>query len=289
MPIHGPVLVAVDLTAEGDEALRQASVLAEGLQAELSVTHILPELHHARMLFPHLHRRDDADLQQIEHRVSAAVAAHVQSVTGRAHEAFRVLLDSGTSHAGVLRQAETCGAGSVVVPPGGSATQVVRHAQCPVLVARAGRGGGCILGATDLSDPAVPALEMAASESARRGLPLAVVHALDLTPPMAPAGMDMTLPMPMPSGEEKLQVQQAALAELRGALIGLGAKGEAVVAEGPAVSVVLAAARSLGAELLVIGTRGRTGLARLALGSVAEALIRDAPCSVLVVRLAGGV
>ena len=284
MPIHGPVLVVVDLTAEGDEALRQASVLAEGLQTELTVTHILPELHHARMLFPHLHQRDDADLQQMERRVGAAVAAHVQAVTQRDPEAFLVLLDSGTSHAGVLRQAEICGAGIVVVPPGGSATQVVRHAQCPVLVARAGQGG-CVLGATDLSDPAVPALDMAASESARRGLSLAVVHALDLTPPMAPAGMDMMLPMPMPSGEEKLQVQQAALAELRGALIGLGAEGEAIAAEGPAVSVVVATARSLSAELLVIGTRGRTGLARLALGSVAEALIRDAPCSVLVVRL----
>ena len=38
-------------------------------------------------------------------------------------------------------------------------------------------------------------------------------------------------------------------------------------------------------SLIVVGTRGRTGLARLALGSVAEAVINRAPCSVLVVPL----
>jgi universal stress protein A len=35
----------------------------------------------------------------------------------------------------------------------------------------------------------------------------------------------------------------------------------------------------------VLGTRGRTGLRRVALGSIAEAVVRDAPCSVLAVRL----
>jgi len=46
------------------------------------------------------------------------------------------------------------------------------------------------------------------------------------------------------------------------------------------------AASELPAQLLVMGTHGRTGLNRLiALGSVAEAVVRAAPCSVLVVRL----
>ncbi len=39
-----------------------------------------------------------------------------------------------------------------------------------------------------------------------------------------------------------------------------------------------------GADLLVIGTQGKTGLGKLILGSVAESIIRTAPCSVLVVR-----
>jgi nucleotide-binding universal stress UspA family protein len=64
------------------------------------------------------------------------------------------------------------------------------------------------------------------------------------------------------------------------------AKGGGLLREGPAVPAILSAAVELPAQLLVMGTHGRTGLSRLiALGSVAEAVVRAAPCSVLVVRL----
>ena len=41
--------------------------------------------------------------------------------------------------------------------------------------------------------------------------------------------------------------------------------------------------------MIVIGTHGRTGVDRLVMGSVAEKVMRDAPCSVLVVKLPKGV
>jgi len=43
-------------------------------------------------------------------------------------------------------------------------------------------------------------------------------------------------------------------------------------------------ARMMQADLLVIATRGRTGLARALMGSVAEQVVRHAPCPVLVIR-----
>ncbi|HTM46959.1 MAG TPA: universal stress protein [Polyangiaceae bacterium] len=43
-------------------------------------------------------------------------------------------------------------------------------------------------------------------------------------------------------------------------------------------------AQTVDAELVVVGTHGRTGFARLVLGSVAEAVVRNAPCAVLVIR-----
>jgi universal stress protein A len=51
----------------------------------------------------------------------------------------------------------------------------------------------------------------------------------------------------------------------------------------PAPEVVRFASE-FGCDLIVVGTHGRTGLARAALGSVAEAVVRSAPCPVLVVR-----
>ena len=53
------------------------------------------------------------------------------------------------------------------------------------------------------------------------------------------------------------------------------------VVEGDPADCIVAAAKQ--ADLVVVGTHGRTGLARLALGSVAESVLRRAPCSVLTV------
>jgi nucleotide-binding universal stress UspA family protein len=50
---------------------------------------------------------------------------------------------------------------------------------------------------------------------------------------------------------------------------------------------ILQYAKSANIELIIIGTHGRTGLARLALGSVAEAVVRAAPCPVLTVHSDG--
>jgi nucleotide-binding universal stress UspA family protein len=62
------------------------------------------------------------------------------------------------------------------------------------------------------------------------------------------------------------------------------ARGGGLLRKGPAAATILQAAEELPAQLLVLGTHGRTGLKRLALGSVAEKVVRGAHCSVLVVR-----
>lgn len=56
-----------------------------------------------------------------------------------------------------------------------------------------------------------------------------------------------------------------------------------VLAGSPAVEI-LQHAREACVDLLVVGTHGRTGLKHLVLGSVAERVVRQAPCSVVVVR-----
>jgi nucleotide-binding universal stress UspA family protein len=53
----------------------------------------------------------------------------------------------------------------------------------------------------------------------------------------------------------------------------------------PAEAIV-AAAKEEGCEMIVMGTHGRTGFKHLMLGSVAEQVVRAAPCPVLTVRAA---
>jgi universal stress protein A len=56
------------------------------------------------------------------------------------------------------------------------------------------------------------------------------------------------------------------------------------VAQGDAAEEIVRTAQEIGCDLIVLGTQGRTGLERLLLGSVAEAVLRTAPCPVLTVR-----
>ncbi len=56
------------------------------------------------------------------------------------------------------------------------------------------------------------------------------------------------------------------------------------VVEGDAAEVTLRLAKELHADLIVMGTHGRTGLGRLLMGSVAERVLREADCPVLTVK-----
>lgn len=57
----------------------------------------------------------------------------------------------------------------------------------------------------------------------------------------------------------------------------------AVVAGTPATEIVRFA-KEKGADMIIVGTHGRTGLRRVLMGSTAESLLREAPCQVLVVK-----
>ena len=50
------------------------------------------------------------------------------------------------------------------------------------------------------------------------------------------------------------------------------------------MSTILARAKALDVEMIIMGSRGHTGLTRLVLGSTAEKVVHGAPCSVLIAR-----
>ncbi len=132
-----------------------------------------------------------------------------------------------------------------------------------------------ILVGIDFSELSQEALAVARN-LAERWSP-AVVHALHVVPYV---DIDSPLPalkvQPASDGLERLT---AYLAE-RGLSDAVVARAEA----GPASTVLLAVATAIHADVIVVGTHGRKGIARFVMGSVAEAVMRAAPCSVLVVR-----
>lgn len=64
----------------------------------------------------------------------------------------------------------------------------------------------------------------------------------------------------------------------------LGGPVGSVLLGGQAASAITRFARDTGTDLIVMASHGRTGVRRLVLGSVAEQVLRTAPCAVLVVR-----
>jgi nucleotide-binding universal stress UspA family protein len=289
------VLVACDLSEASDEAIRQADAWARRCGARLSALHVVPNLLGMGALFPQSAVSDTATQLELETRAIDALVEHVVTVTGRPPEEIKAHVCIGPADVTIVQQAEVSHADLVVVGAtgrtglarmwlGSTAERVARLAHCSVLVARPSPPSGHVLAPTDLSDPALPGVHAAAEEARRRGAKLHVLHVVEMGPPAWTAGAGLPFgasPMPLPS--EALESMRTLAAEsLRALTAGLDA--DILVAEGPAETVIVRTAETLPAELVVVTTHGRTGLARVALGSVAERVVRAVHCSVLVVR-----
>ncbi|TMB32030.1 MAG: universal stress protein [Deltaproteobacteria bacterium] len=108
------------------------------------------------------------------------------------------------------------------------------------------------------------------------GLPVHVIHVLNPTPVIA---TDRVVPA---LSEDEIAPVRAALREVVEEL-GIVATTEVLLAASPATGILDAAVR-LKADLIVMGTHGRGGLRRVALGSVAEFVVRQARCPVVTLR-----
>jgi nucleotide-binding universal stress UspA family protein len=284
MTLNGPVLVALDLS-DADDALRQAHALAGALGAPLAVCHVLPDLSQVRVLFP----QDAGPLptsQTLTDRARAAITERVTRVTGHTPRPDAILIASGSPHGGIRTAAEQVGAGVIVLGPGRTAARLAHHPAWAVLVARPSAEGGCVIGATDFSDPALPALATAAREARRRKAPLRFLHAVDFDTSAMAVAWPAAAAWPTVDTTEALVT--SARAQLTQSLAHFDVAGDVVVVRGAAAAAIVDTAAHEGASLVVVGTRGRSGLPRLLLGSVAESVMRDAPCSVLAVPLHAG-
>ena len=87
-----------------------------------------------------------------------------------------------------------------------------------------------------------------------------------------------------PIDPAEAEARTKALAEAREYLEGRGVKGEYIEGNGNPADVLVEEAKESGADLIVVGTRGRNAARRLALGSVSTNVVQHATVDVLVVR-----
>ena len=133
-----------------------------------------------------------------------------------------------------------------------------------------------ILFTTDFSPAASTAVPFAAELTKRYG---ARLYALYVRPPVV---NPMTPPLSWVGLEEAAQIEDARHEkELANAFAGI--QPEILIKEGDIWSSLTAALEEKNIDLIVLGTRGRSGISKFVLGSIAEEIFRQAPCPVLTV------
>ncbi len=287
------ILAGCDLSGPSDHALERAIALAE--------------LHGARLVLVHAQAdaalggaTDSALVTQLG-EVSAAVRAAeatrldeklaelrarglATEVISRVGPPDEVLTTAATEERADLIVVGTHGhTGLARFLLGSVAATTLRRAPCDVLVVRGEPVRAVFtrpLVAVDFSPAGAKALARAA-EVLAPGTPVHVIHAWQL-----PAGSwGATL-----LGQARFPwntVRDAVLGSVQAQAAKLAAEHHTPPVElvqGPPAQVITEAAARGGHDLIVVGAHGKRGFRRLLLGSVAEATVSHAPCSVLVVR-----
>jgi nucleotide-binding universal stress UspA family protein len=135
-----------------------------------------------------------------------------------------------------------------------------------------------ILVPTDFSEPAERALETALGIASAFGANLTLVH-VAWTPPTAYVGYVEGFYWPVDDRDATRKALDEQLAKARMQY----PRTEGMIVEGESWRAILQAAKDKDADLIVMGTHGRTGIARVFLGSVAERIVRLSPIPVLTV------
>ena len=166
---------------------------------------------------------------------------------------------------------------------GSTAEYVLRRAPCPVLTVGSEvveqHRSGPVLVPLAFDSASDVALETAAALAEDEGVPLVAVHAIE--PAVVPAPYAMTLP-PFDPAEMSKQVGPTLSRWVSPYAERIPVETE--VGVGPAATYVAKAAEAQGASVVVQASHGRRGVGRWLLGSVAEGIVRRAPCPVLTLR-----
>lgn len=264
------ILMGMDWSAAATDAWSEACLLAKTFGSEVVLAHALPT------------------------SVSAAAPREREEVELRAHELLRDL--SVGEGASAPRAIVDVGAAADVLlaathePPlvdlvvigaserssfgrallGSTAERLVRESPAPVWLVRPGRAHQQVKRILCAIDGGEASNE--SDEALRAAVFLCRTFVADLTVlTVVPTGADV------PEGEAQLHARLETI-DLHGITTHL------LVRAGKPAAQIVAAAGEVSSDLLVMGTRGRTGLAHLWRGSTAERVIRAAPSSVLVVK-----
>lgn len=277
------ILVAIDGSESGWNALRQAFKLANDEKCWITVTSVVPpydgnmDLTGVRDVMASLRKPCEDNLVEAQ-KIADAERAMIKTVCEEG-EMYERIVD--------LADAENCG---IIVMGrrgvhrleraliGNVTARVIGHTQRDVLVVPAGSslGWNRILVGTDGSRFSTVAINKAIDFAKAYGGQLVVVSVVDV-----PAEFYAEAPQAVEDMVKKAKEYTAAVRKQAEAA---GVKAESFIGEAEAYQAIVKLAKEQHVDMIVLGSHGRTGLKRLLMGSVTEKVIGHAQCPVLVVK-----
>ena len=273
-----PIIVGTDMTEASDDALIQAELRATRDGAALTVVHAMSPLVWS----------GDNENESVE-RLRGVIRKRVTALTGRPEDQYDVVVERGLAHSVLARLAISQHAllivGSHMHHGVGHALlrdvteRVVQRARGPVLVMRASPASHRILVAVKRPFNACPALDVAIHEARVSGSKLAILHSIHMgfLQTVATDLLNGGAYADQPLGLSSLvtDARQALRAELGRRAF----DADLYVVEGEPARLISEVAERQNAELVIVGTAHRS----TAMPPVTTAVLRHAPCSVLIV------
>jgi nucleotide-binding universal stress UspA family protein len=285
------IMVGHDLQAGGDLALRSAVVLADRCGATIRLVHVIEPLDaYQRLSHPFTSPYTPEDLAQkagakLQALVASPEFAHVRmEYEVRRGKPFVELIIARRAW---LADLIVVGGMSQAEEPflGSTSERVLRKALVPVMVAKKPLSAEAktFLVPTDFSACAKKAAEEALTLAKSFSGEVFFFHVLEPYRSYAISYSDdvgVSVPIPPPSPEELEPEWDAFLSGLPLEKVAWDRHAE----EGQAALAIVRQAKHINADLIVMGTHGRSDLPHMLLGSVAEKVVRAASCPVLTIR-----
>jgi universal stress protein E len=310
------ILFVVDPEKACRPALDRAVALAGKNQAELAVVTVVPRLHAGIHLLGAGATSDDLQAAA-EARQQARLSSLIEPYGQRIRIQTKVLL--GTPFLKIIREVLSDAHDLVIRPPDGAGRSgrligtdemnLLRKCPCPVWLIKCKRSRSFrrILAAVDVGESDRPGeetrhamncriLEVASSLALRESAELHVVHAWDAVGEAIVRGTMVSRPEKYVAAYVE-QVKQRSAANLEALLDEVAdvvrlsgcddSQLKTHLVRGSARKEIPALAKRLDADLVVMGTVGRTGIPGLLMGNTAETILQQVNCSVLAIKPPG--
>ena len=293
------LLVTTDFSEESKLALTHAAAFAERLGGEIALLHVVePPPRFVGVESLALISSGDATMGRVLGGLEALAkqafkpSTRVTTHARPGHPARVITKTARELETDLLIMATHGYSGLKHTLLGSTTERVIRNAPCPVLVIRSvdqktsakpGKTGAIqrVIVATDFSDNSMMALPLAQALAKAFGAGLTLMHVVERVPIDPMLGQELT----SAASRQLVERAQTRLAELASSLRAEdGSKLDIAVRFGKPFDELARGAKELDASLIVIATHGYSGIKHALLGSVAERVLRHAPCPVLVVR-----